>query len=170
MPPARPGRRSTRRSTTCWRSPKCISAADLAADGTRVLSEASTQAMQQPQASCPEPELLGDRWGLGWFLRTGPGPVVIGHDGNTIGETACLRLIPERNVAWALMMNLSGQNWVSMELAQELIDPWFGTVSLPGAARTQRRPRCHTHRASRRRVPEHRFPADRQRRRRGPGG
>ena len=103
----------------------------VAADGTRVLSEASTRAMQQPQASCPEPELLGDHWGLGWFLRTGRGPTVIGHDGNTIGETACLRLIPERDVAWALMMNLSGQNWASMELAQELIDPWLGTMT-PG--------------------------------------
>ena len=56
---------------------------------------------------------------------------MIGHDGNTIGETACLRLIPERNVAWALMMNLSGQNWAAMELAQEFIDPWLGTVT-PG--------------------------------------
>jgi CubicO group peptidase (beta-lactamase class C family) len=105
--------------------------AGFAADGTRVLSEASTKAMQQPQASCPEPELLGDSWGLGWFLRTRSQPTVIGHDGNTIGETACLRLIPERNVAWALMMNLSGQNWAAMELAQELIDPWLGTVT-PG--------------------------------------
>ena len=56
---------------------------------------------------------------------------MIGHDGNTIGETACLRLIPERDVAWALLTNLSGQNWASMELAQELIDPWLGTVT-PG--------------------------------------
>jgi CubicO group peptidase (beta-lactamase class C family) len=103
----------------------------VAADGTRVLSEASAQAMQQPQASCPEPELLGDHWGLGWYLRTGSEPTVVGHDGNTIGETACLRLIPERNVAWALMMNLSGQNWAAMELAQQSIDPWIGTVT-PG--------------------------------------
>ena len=102
-----------------------------ASDGTRVLSEASVWAMQQPAVSCPEPELLGDSWGLGWFVRARSTPVVVGHDGNTIGETACLRLIPERNVAWALMMNLSGQNWAAMELAQELIDPWIGT-STPG--------------------------------------
>jgi CubicO group peptidase (beta-lactamase class C family) len=103
----------------------------VAADGTRLLSEASGQAMQQPLVGCPEPELLGDSWGLGWFLRTRSRPTVIGHDGNTIGETACLRLIPERNVAWALLMNLSGQNWAAMELAQELIDPWIGTAT-PG--------------------------------------
>jgi CubicO group peptidase (beta-lactamase class C family) len=102
-----------------------------AADGNRVLSEASVRAMQHPAVSCPEPELLGSSWGLGWFVRDGNEPIVIGHDGNTIGETACLRLIPERNVAWALMMNLAGQNWASMELAQELIDPWIGTTT-PG--------------------------------------
>jgi hypothetical protein len=68
---------------------------------------------------------------LGWFVRTRSTPTVIGHDGNTIGETACLRLIPERNVAWALMMNLAGQNWAAMELAQELIDTWIGTTT-PG--------------------------------------
>ena len=117
----------------------------VAADGTRVLSEASTRAMQQAQASCPEPELLGDHWGLGWFLRTGPGPTVIGHDGNTIGETASLRLIPERDVAWALMMNLSGQNWASMELAQELIDPWLGTVT-PGRPQPTAAPVPHPER------------------------
>lgn len=117
----------------------------LAADGTRVLSEASTRAMREQQAACPEPELLGDGWGLGWFLRTGAGPTVIGHDGNTIGETACLRLIPERNVAWALMMNLSGQNWASMELAQELIDPWLGTVT-PGRPEPSDAPVSHTER------------------------
>ena len=30
-----------------------------------------SRAMQQPIVSCPEPELLGDGWGLGWFVRTG---------------------------------------------------------------------------------------------------
>jgi CubicO group peptidase (beta-lactamase class C family) len=103
----------------------------VAADGTRLLSEASALAMQQPLVACPEPELLGDHWGLGWFLRTRSGPTVIGHDGNTNGETACLRLVPERNVAWALLMNLSGQNWAAMELAHQLVDPWIGTVT-PG--------------------------------------
>ena len=106
----------------------------VAADGTRVLSEASVAAMQQPLVSCPEPELLGDSWGLGWFVRSHTRPTVIGHDGNTNGETACLRLVPERNVAWALLMNLAGQNWAAMEVAQELIDPWLGTRTRGSAA------------------------------------
>jgi CubicO group peptidase (beta-lactamase class C family) len=103
----------------------------LAADGTRVLSEASVKAMQRPLVACPEPELLGDHWGLGWLVRTGAGPTVFGHDGNTHGETASLRLIPQRNAAWALLINLAGQNWAATEVAHELFDARFGTVT-PG--------------------------------------
>lgn len=113
----------------------------LAADGTRVLSAASTAAMQQPLVECPEPELLGDHWGLGWFVRTRSGPIVIGHDGNTHGETAMLRLVPERGAAWALLTNLAGQNWAAMELAHELFDPLLGTVT-PG------RPQARSHPAA----------------------
>jgi CubicO group peptidase (beta-lactamase class C family) len=108
----------------------------LAADGTRLLTEQSALEMRQPLVPCPEPELLGDHWGLGFFVRTGSGPVVVGHDGNTLGETACLRLIPERGAAWALLMNLAGQNWAAMELAQEVFDPWLGTVT-PGRPEPQ---------------------------------
>ncbi len=100
-------------------------------DGTRALSETAVQAMQEPVVACPEPELLGDHWGLGWFVRAGGGPTVIGHDGNTHGMTACLRIIPERDAAWALLMNLSGQNWAAMEIAQAGLDSRFGTVT-PG--------------------------------------
>jgi CubicO group peptidase (beta-lactamase class C family) len=103
----------------------------LAADGTRVLSEASVREMQRPHAECPEPELLGDHWGLGWFLRTRGGPTVIGHDGNTHGITSCLRIIPERNAAWGLLMNLSGQNWAGMDVAHAGLDEWLGTTT-PG--------------------------------------
>jgi CubicO group peptidase (beta-lactamase class C family) len=100
-------------------------------NGTRVLSEASARAMREPLVACPEPELLGDKWGLGWLIRTLAGPTVLGHDGNTHGETACVRLIPEKGVAWGLLMNAAGQNWAAMELGQELVDPWLGTVT-PG--------------------------------------
>jgi len=73
------------------------------ADGTRVLSEASVREMQRPQAACPEPELLGDHWGLGWFLRTGAGPTVFGHDGNTLGQAAVKSLSPDGRVTMATL-------------------------------------------------------------------
>ena len=101
----------------------------LAAGGTRVLSEASVRAMQVPQVECPERELLGDHWGLGWLLRTESGPTVIGHDGNTFGQTAVLRLIPELGVSVGLLANLAGVNFAFREVAEQLLDPWLGTVT-----------------------------------------
>jgi CubicO group peptidase (beta-lactamase class C family) len=100
-------------------------------NGERVLSEASARAMRQPFTECPEPELLGDHWGLGFMIRSLAGPTVLGHDGNTHGQTSCLRIIPEKGVAWALLMNASGQNWAGMEVGQALVDPAYGTVT-PG--------------------------------------
>jgi CubicO group peptidase (beta-lactamase class C family) len=101
----------------------------VAADGTRVLSEESVRAMQQPLVACPEPELLGDHWGLGWFVRTRNGPTVIGHDGNTHGITSVLRIVPERNAAFGLLMNLASQNWAGTDMGQRVLDPLVGTVT-----------------------------------------
>ena len=101
----------------------------VAPNGARVLTEQSVRAMQEPLAACPEPELLGDHWGLGWFLRTLHGPMVFGHDGNTVGLTACLRIIPERNAAWGLLMNLAGQNWAAAEVAWRGLDERLGTIT-----------------------------------------
>ncbi len=76
-----------------------------AADGTRVLSEASTQAMQETQVKLPKLGMMGDSWGLGWELFDWDGGPVIGHDGGTIGQGAFLRVVPGRNVAVTLLTN-----------------------------------------------------------------
>ncbi|HWC14247.1 MAG TPA: serine hydrolase domain-containing protein [Actinomycetota bacterium] len=109
----------------------------VAPDGTRILSEDSVRAMQTAAAPCPEPELLGDQWGLGWFLRTQAGPATVAHDGNTHGQTAGLRLIPDRDAVVGILTNLSGQNYAFMEIAHELIDPWLGTQT-PGKSQGSR--------------------------------
>ena len=67
----------------------------LAADGTRVLSEASAAAMAEHQADLPDKFILGDSWGLGWIRFGWDGHRLIGHDGNTIGQAAFLRILPE---------------------------------------------------------------------------
>jgi CubicO group peptidase (beta-lactamase class C family) len=77
----------------------------VAADGTRVLSADAAAQMQQRQVTLPELGLMGDAWGLGWEVFDWPGGPVIGHDGNTIGQAAMLRLVPGRDVAVALLSN-----------------------------------------------------------------
>jgi CubicO group peptidase (beta-lactamase class C family) len=77
----------------------------LAGDGSRVLSAASAAAMADHQADLPDPYVLGDSWGLGWIRFGWDGRRLIGHDGNTIGQAAFLRLLPEQGLAVALLTN-----------------------------------------------------------------
>ena len=67
----------------------------LAADGTRVLSAASTAAMTEFQADVPDKYVLGDSWGIGWIRFGWDGQRLVGHDGNTIGQAAFLRILPD---------------------------------------------------------------------------
>ncbi|WP_166353096.1 serine hydrolase [Phytoactinopolyspora limicola] len=77
----------------------------LAADGTRVLSEAAVAAMPEDQVRLPDPYTLADSWGIGWFRLDWNGTRLIGHDGNTIGQSAFLRLLPEQGIAVTLLTN-----------------------------------------------------------------
>ena len=79
--------------------------AGQAPDGTQVLSAASTGAMTQHEADLPDKFILGDSWGLGWIRFGWHGHRLIGHDGNTLGQAGFLRLLPEQNVAVALLTN-----------------------------------------------------------------
>jgi CubicO group peptidase (beta-lactamase class C family) len=77
----------------------------LAPDGTRLLSEESAAAMAAFQADLPDKHTIGDSWGLGWIRMGWDGRRFIGHDGNTIGQAAFLRLLPEEGLAVVLLTN-----------------------------------------------------------------
>ena len=77
----------------------------LAADGTRVLSEAGATAMTQFEAEVPDKHILGDSWGIGWIRFGWDGQRLVGHDGNTIGQAAFLRILPEAGIAVTLLTN-----------------------------------------------------------------
>lgn len=91
-----------------------------AKDGTRVLSAQSVAAMADFQAECPEKDLLGDSWGLGWFRCDWNGARAIGHDGNTIGQAAFLRLLPEAGLAVAMNTNIGSAIPLYQELYAEI--------------------------------------------------
>ena len=83
-----------------------------AADGTAVLSPAGAEAMRAPQVTLPPLGLMGSAWGIGWEIYDWPGGIVLGHDGGTVGQAAFLRVVPERDVALALLTN--GGNPIAM--------------------------------------------------------
>ncbi|MGX1701158.1 serine hydrolase domain-containing protein [Microbacterium sp. NPDC055357] len=76
-----------------------------AADGTRVLAEASVRAMQDTHVDLPLVTGMGDAWGLGWEIFADRAPRIVGHDGGTIGQSSFLRVLPEAGIAVALLTN-----------------------------------------------------------------
>ncbi|MEV4701898.1 serine hydrolase domain-containing protein [Actinoplanes sp. NPDC049316] len=101
-----------------------------APDGTQVLSAAATAAMAEFHADLPDKHTLGDSWGLGWERMGWGRRRLIGHDGNTIGQAAFLRLLPERGLAVALLTNGGNGRKLYEDLYREIFDELAG-VTLP---------------------------------------
>ncbi|MGH8792971.1 MAG: serine hydrolase domain-containing protein, partial [Stackebrandtia sp.] len=77
----------------------------LASDGARVLSQSSVDLMRRSEAKIPRRTVADVALGLGWHLFDWPGGPVFGHDGNTIGQAATLRIVPGSQVAVAILAN-----------------------------------------------------------------
>ena len=98
-------------------------------DGTRLLSQASAAAMQQPRAQIPS---LGrdEAIGLGWRLNRWGGRRIFGHDGGTIGQTAYLRIDQEARVAACLLTNSPDSRSAFERLFSEIFRTYAG-VTVP---------------------------------------
>ncbi len=92
----------------------------LAPDGTRLLGEASAAAMSDVHADLPDKHALGDSWGLGWSRFGWDGRRLIGHDGNTIGQSAFLRLLPDEGLAVTLLTNGGATRDLYQDLYREM--------------------------------------------------
>jgi CubicO group peptidase (beta-lactamase class C family) len=104
----------------------------LAADGTRVLSAASTEAMTRLEAELPDKYSLGDSWGIGWIRFGWDSRRLVGHDGNTIGQAAFLRVLPEAGLAVTLLTNGGHSRDMYYELYREIFAELAG-VDMPAA-------------------------------------
>lgn len=104
-----------------------------ALDGTRILRADAVAAMRQEQIRLPDID-QGVAWGLGWELFERDGHVFPGHDGNTIGQSACLRLLPERDAAVAVLANGGAPHPVFARIVDEVLDVIAGIGPKPDAA------------------------------------
>jgi CubicO group peptidase (beta-lactamase class C family) len=112
----------------------------VAADGTRVLSEESAAAMQRVEVTLPPLGLMGDHWGLSWELFDLDGEEspsggatprrVFGHDGGTIGQNAFLRIVPDADLAIALLTNGGNPIGLYFEIYGHLLKELAG-VEIP---------------------------------------
>jgi len=79
----------------------------LGANGSRIISAESARAMRTPVVPLPvEHDGIGN-YGLSWAIYDSFVPQAVGHNGGTIGQSAFLRLCPERGFAIAALANVS---------------------------------------------------------------
>lgn len=102
----------------------------VAEDGTRVLSAAGVAAMADKHADLPDTRTLGDSWGLGWIRYGWGGERLIGHDGNTLGQSAFLSVLPAHGMAVSLLTNGGSARDLSRELWSEIFREAAG-VEMP---------------------------------------
>jgi hypothetical protein len=105
-------------------------AGGLAPDGTRVLSESTVSAMAEHQVDLPDKYTLGDSWGLGWIRFGWDGRRLIGHDGNTLGQAAFLRVLPDEGLAVTLLTNGGNARDLYEDLYREIFRELAG-IEMP---------------------------------------
>ena len=95
--------------------------------------------MTAEHAELPDKYTLGDSWGLGWIRYGWDGSRLIGHDGNTIGQSAFLRLLPEQGLAVTLLTNGGNARDLYQELYREIFAELAG-VTMPDPLSPPREP------------------------------
>jgi CubicO group peptidase (beta-lactamase class C family) len=101
-------------------------------NGSKILNKSSVNAMLRRQIKLPRhaPSAIS-HWGLGWMLFDWNGRRIHGHDGGTIGQYSFLRILPEKNLAVALLTNGGDAGGLYEELFGELFRT-LGKVRPPG--------------------------------------
>lgn len=98
----------------------------LAPDGTRLLSRAAAEAMRTPQAAPPPLAAFPRAYGLGMEIYDWDGGRMVGHGGATIGQKSYLRVVPEAELAVALLTNGGAAGALHRELLLGLLDDLAG--------------------------------------------
>jgi len=106
----------------------------VAADGTRLLAENLVTDMRQRQVELVDDTVLGQAWGLGWILDRWEEVDVVGHDGNSIGQNAFMRVAPEHRFGFCLQTNTESALNLYRELAGWLFGERLGVAPRPDPA------------------------------------
>ena len=112
--------------TSCGSRPAPVGG--LAPDGTRLLYADLVTATQAPQIELVDDTVLGEAWGLGWILDHFGDVAVIGHDGNSLGQNAFMRVAPDQRFGFCLQTNVESALTMYRELADWLFEQRLGVT------------------------------------------
>ncbi|MDG4785069.1 serine hydrolase [Micromonospora sp. WMMD1102] len=101
-----------------------------AADGTQVLAPGTAARMRRREVGLPDLGLMGTSWGLGFERFDTPAGALVGHDGNTIGQAAFLRVVVEDGLAVTLLTN-GGDAMSLYRDVFRLVLGELGSIALP---------------------------------------
>jgi CubicO group peptidase (beta-lactamase class C family) len=102
-----------------------------AANGTRVLTRESLEAMRRPQS--PK-QSTDDSIGIAWHLRR-MGPIrTASHGGTLAGHILLLEIVPERNFAIAILTNANVGWRVVQDVEREALRSYLGAAYAPNQA------------------------------------
>lgn len=97
-----------------------------------IVSAVSATAMRTPQVRLPRVAGMGAAWGLGWEIDRDADVVLFGHDGNTVGQSAFLRIAPDAGIAIVLLTNGGDGVGLFHDVADPLLRELTG-AGLPAA-------------------------------------
>lgn len=74
----------------------------------------------------------GSGYGLGWAIAKFAGHRIVGHNGGQAGASTCLKLVPDRQLAVAIMTNLEGA--ALDELAKSILELYLRAPAPPAGS------------------------------------
>lgn len=103
----------------------------VTAKGDRLLDASLVTSMRDQEITLVDDSVLGQGWGLGWILDRWGAVEIIGHDGNSIGQNAFMRLAPAEHFGFCLQTNTDSALRLYRELAQWLFRKRLGVGPRP---------------------------------------
>jgi CubicO group peptidase (beta-lactamase class C family) len=100
-------------------------------DGASLLDRHLVEDMQEPAVRLVDDTVLGDSWGLGWMVDDWDGVKIIGHDGNSIGQNAFMRVAPSMQFGFCLQTNVESALALYREVAAWLFGKRLGVGPRP---------------------------------------
>ena len=91
-------------------------------DGIRLLTPESVSLMQTKQVAIWSDEACG----LSWFLEFVDGTPVVQHGGGTTGQVSLLTLLPEHNLAIAILTNADRGRFVTRSVTDWILKHYLG--------------------------------------------
>jgi len=93
------------------------------AEGRQVLPAKAVAEMRNGEVDVPGTD---DEWGLGWRIERWGDTEVVGHDGDTVGQRAFLRLVPAADAAIVVLTNSTRGTLVATDVLGEVAEAVLG--------------------------------------------